>query len=260
MKSVISLFFIFLLAYPIYSQILDVERFRLQQDSLNIISGKVGDTFQSVKNNDKNLLNFGITSNILIDQKIYKFIYLGNLSSGSINNSSFSNDGYQHFRFTRKINNICTFESFTQIAYNKILKLKLRSLTGIGIRFNLMKSKIIIVHFGTSIMYEYEHDFNNEYFQNIRMSNYISCKLKIKKNLLFINTTYYQPAIFNIRENKIINLNSNYRISTYSSLQIALFDHLNFSFNVNYYFDSTPLIGISGTNYNLLNTFTYTFN
>jgi hypothetical protein len=87
-------------------------------------------------------------------------------------------------------------EGYTQIQYNKPLRIDLRWLTGGGLRAEFQKEEVVRFAAGTSIMYETEADHVNDLtYNDIRSSNYLSVSLKLEPHVLISGILYYQPVI-----------------------------------------------------------------
>ena len=238
-----------LLTTSLFSQIMNVEQERIKTDTTGW-AGTAKLSFEYSKNEDE-FLSGGV--NLHLQYKTSKSLYLiktdYDITKGS--GKEFSNAGIVHFRYNYKIKDWLTAEVFTQLQFNKILKVDLRWLTGAGPRFRVIKTKLFRMYIGALYMFEHEEIADTSLINNDhRLSSYMSFSLKIKDNLSLINTTYFQPRFSKF---------SDYRLSSQTDLKIGISKHFSFLLSYLYYLDKYPAAGVPSETHYFSNSLEYDF-
>lgn len=142
-------------------------------------------------------------------------------------------------------------EAFVQAQYNKVSKIDLRMLAGIGPRFKLSKHEKYKFYLGTIVMYDHEElsDGSNT-TRDIRGSAYFSFSLYPNDNISLVSTTYYQPLFSQL---------SDYRIASESAFGIKIYKKLMFKLTYQFTYDSEPAIDIQNSQYRLATGILYSF-
>jgi len=126
----------------------------------------------------------------------------------------FSNQALLHLRYVHNLSKKIKLEIFTQIDYNKARLLLFRSLGGLGLRFNIIKSKVSSLSYGIAGMTEHEkydlpetavHPVTTSVF---RLSNYLAYRLKLNGNASVASVIYYQPKADEFKDSRILSENS----------------------------------------------------
>lgn len=230
------------------AQIVNIERQRVVSDSAGWL-GQVGLNFSGQKNT-VSFLHISTTGVVEYKSKNTKdlLLLLTELSFLSAEGLKFSNTGFGHLRYNRKIGNSIRWEAFTQIQYNSITKINLRGLLGTGPRFKLTPYERAKFYLGLALMYEYEEsqDFETHltYHKDFRMSSYLSFTLKPEEDVLFASTFYAQP---------LLNHFADYRITSESSLSLKVTTKLTLNSTFRYSYDTNPPLGIPKANFNFAN-------
>ncbi|MEM1319604.1 MAG: DUF481 domain-containing protein [Bacteroidota bacterium] len=173
------------------------------------------------------------------------FMSLSNFNLVKAEGKDFVNNGFQHFRYNYNVNKWLTWEAFVQAQYDERLNLRLRTLLGTGPRFRLFRNDKIRAFLGTLYMYEYNRETDPEVILNDnRLSTYLSFNYKPLSNVTIASTTYYQP---------LLNKLADWRLSSQSSLLIAINSKLRFKASFNIIYDSKVPEGVANTIYRLTN-------
>ncbi len=160
-----------------------------------------------------------------VKQQKGEWLLLSNYNLVRADQDQVLNDGFGHFRYGRRLNSSWTWESFTQLQYNRRLLIDLRALAGTGPRFILRDKD----HFdlATGLLYMYEYNEIGEEMpitrRDHRLSLYLTLHLKLSENARLASTSYYQPLIDRFGES---------RLSSINSLTVALGKHFSFSTNL----------------------------
>jgi putative salt-induced outer membrane protein YdiY len=208
-------------------------------------------------------LGFGLTQNVRtilqassrIGAQYHKnkgtLLLLNDLSLLKVDSSAVQNSGFQHVRYSYQLKKFLIPEAFVQAQYNQVWKLDSRFLLGAGPRLQILKNDSNRVFMGFLAMYEREKvQGTSQVNRDLRMSNYFSMAFGIDKKVTFESITYYQPLLRSFKD---------FRVSSESSLRIAITKHMGFktSFMLNH--DSRPPDGLTRTFYSFQNGFSYKF-
>jgi hypothetical protein len=143
-------------------------------------------------------------------------------------NADFQNAHFAHFRHTQKITNDLAWEGFAQLQYNRLLILRSRALTGLGLRYRLLREPLRNhrCYIGTALMPEwntYLDDTEANFF--LRQSNYLSFTLRLNSQSKLTSTTYYQPEWADWK---------NHRLSTEWNIEFVFNKRFAFHMEVTY--------------------------
>ena len=177
------------------------------------------------------------------DNNRWSILLLNEINLDRAGGIDFSNDGYQHLRLSNHLNTNYTIESYLQNQFDPIRDIINRKLIGIGLRVKIIESCYI----GLSSFYERE-ELVEKVVKDIRLSSTIQIKINLSNNISLSSTTYFQPILKNLKDNKSSNE---------TTLLISLNERLSFTNNVSLSFDSDPAIGIPNLIFNIKNGFVY---
>jgi hypothetical protein len=236
MKTKIPFIFILILFFysKNYAQV-NTERFRIATDSLGFsvrsdldFTLMVGNTdFQYMGTNTRFNYNWG---------RHYTFLVI-NGGFGKNNGKSFLSQALTHFRNVNSLSHFVQLEEFLQYDNNKKHLLIHRFLIGGGFRFKIVKTEIFVSRIGTSIFYEHEeydlpsganHKLKTK---TVRFSSYLTFLLKLKKDIVLLSTTYFQPAMNNIDDIRVLSDNA---------ININLGKNIDLTMKINIQYDSHP--------------------
>lgn len=250
MKLTHIVFIFILFTATTTAQILNVESLRKVTDTSGF-SGNTNVSF-ALKRNINNFIT--LSNQIHVQYKMNKHLVLfkNDIGFQKIEGENFENSGIQHLRYNYKVNPVVTWEAFGQSQYNKVSKIDFRGLLGTGPRFKVVAKDNYRVYLGTLAMYEYEEvdDGITGIQQDVRGSTYISCSLYPLENISFVSTTYYQPKL---------NAFSDYRISSQSSLVLAVYKNVGLKLSYTFTYDAFPAIGIPNSQYDFTTGINYSF-
>ena len=224
----ICFFSIFILAYSVNGQLVNIESKRMHTDSIRfVLSSDL--LFNYTDNNGEYILQIGSNLTTQLKSRNLKSIYffIGNVNLIRSKDEDFQNSYFLHARFNQKLTEVFRFEAFAQNQNNQKLTISERNLLGLGLRLKLLSKSGSLVYFGNSYIYEIEVvDDTGQKFYNHRNSSYISLNQNFKKyNLDVTGTLYFQPLYNNI---------SNHRILSQFKAQMPLTKRVSFSALYNY--------------------------
>ena len=238
-KNITFLFFL-LLSLSLSSQIISIDNKR--QSNEKGISGITEFAF----NFNKSVQTDWELSNITYlqwDSEQWSILLLNETNLDRAAGIDFSNDGYQHLRISKHINNIYTLESYLQNQYDPVRNIKNRKLGGMGIRSKLKES----FYFGLTAFYERE-DIYNEIIKDVRISSSLQIKLNFNDNISLSSTIYFQPSLTSINDSKSSNK---------TRLLININDRISISNTFSASYDTNPAKGIPKLIYSFENGLVY---
>ena len=232
------------------AQILNAESLRKVTDTSGW-SGSATVDFALARNvND--IISLG--SDIHVQYKMNKHLLLlkNKLVFRKLNDNDFSNFGITHVRYNYKMATRWRWEGFVQGQYNRVNLIDFRGLIGTGPRYKITTSEKYKFYMGNLLMFEYEKvgDGITPNQKDFRLSSYLSFSLYPTEDLSIVSTTYYQPQV---------DLWSDYRISSETSVVFTLYKNLKFNTTYLFVYDAFPAIGIRNSQYRLSTGLTYTF-
>jgi putative salt-induced outer membrane protein YdiY len=227
------------------AQIVNIEKQRISSDTTGWL-GSAGFSFSGSKTT-KSILSLYANTRLEYKSKDTKDLYLlitaFSLVSGD--NEKFSNAGFGHLRYSRKLGDVVRWEVFTQVQYNGLTKIDTRYLAGTGPRIKLTQYEKAKFYLGIAYMYEYQELFDPLVFENNhRMSSYFTFTLLPEETVSFQSTFYVQPLLGDF---------SDYTISTESNLSVDITRKLFLDISFKYNFDAFPPEGVPQTTYYFFN-------
>lgn len=226
----------------LYSQVINIENKRF----LNDTNGWVGNTdlFFNIDQNTQQSMSFGHTFRGQYQFNRHRFLMINDMRLVRGGNTDYVNSGYQHFRYSFKIYDFLTMESFTQTQYNPVLKLDFRYLYGLGPRFKLIKEKNSRAYLGILYMYEFDKIRGESSVYEHRMSSYLTGTVKFLKTVELSGTVFYQPKI---------GEGTDYRLAIDAVLDIQINKYLSFRTGLNLLKDTRQPIGVPNLVYYMRN-------
>ncbi len=249
MKKECILIILFFLSLKIHSQILNMESYRLKEDSIGW-RGKAGLDLYLTKNT-KTLTK--LSGLLHVQHKSTKdiILILAKYSLLSSDGQDLIDQSILHLRYNYYFKPNLIGEWFVQGQKNSISKIYFRGLFGAGLRLKLSdKIKTGQFYLGTAPMFEYEETTTSITEKLWRWSNYISFVFSPNKQFSLTSTTYYQP---------VFSAFADFRISSQNSLIFSMTTDLSFKTTFHYNYDSTPVAGIPNVQYNLSSGILYQF-
>lgn len=161
---------------------------------------------------------------------------------------------FAHLRGMYRVLPKLKIELFAQKQNNNYLKLADRRLAGSGLRYKLMadvlgqgtKARNIRLYLGSGAMYEVEEiqDAPEENTRLWRSTNYAAFSLGLGENIQFTSTLYYQVALRDVQD---------YRLLNESNLVFNLTEKLQFLAGFQIRYDAQPPKGLVHTDLDITN-------
>ena len=226
----------------LFSQIVSIEDKR-QSTELGI-SGFTDFSFNYKKSTNIDWA-FSNKSYLQWDIDMWSLLILNQINLDRAGGVDFSNDGYQHIRISRHINNIYTLESFIKNQYDPVRSIDNRKLLGTGVRIKMLDQFI-----GFSSFYEYERLNTNLISFAWRFNTYFNLDLEINQIASFMFMLYLQPNVMNV---------SDCRFSNEIKINIKINKQFSYSNVFSAIYDTYPAVNVPEFSYSIKNGLTYKF-
>ncbi len=239
--------FLILLPMAGWSQVVNIENQRFEDDTTRW-AAQFGFRFNVVENTQRST-DLGLNGGLQFMEGIHRAFFITDFSLNKVEENAFTNTGFQHLRYQRSWRGPLFLEGFTQVQYNKPLRIDLRWLTGGGLRAEFQQEEEWRFAAGTAIMYETESDRVNDLIYNdIRSSNYLSVSLKVEPHVLVTGILYYQPVIGDA---------SDQRLTLEAQLRIRASRRFAFDTRITLQRDTKTAPEVPELNYRWSNVFTF---
>lgn len=233
-----------------HSQIVNIENKRLYAQAEGW-DGNVGLNLSIIKNTNL-IYQVGGRFRIQYHKDRHTALWLSEINFVKAGESDFLNNGFEHLRYNYELQDSgrLVFEAFRQMQYNKVQKIRLRSLYGAGLRYNLINRDSAQVNIGCLPMVEFEDLTTNENNRHLRMSSYLSFDFQLSKSFGINSITYYQPDIGNFKD---------FRMSNETSLRTKITEQLDLRIVFRVTYDEEPPIDVPQNTVFLLNSISFKF-
>lgn len=233
-----------------FAQIVNIENMRLS-DKKQGFSGSV-DISLNFTMNTVQLLQLGDRVRLGYLKNRHYLLLFTDHSFIKTKDVSIVNLGFEHVRYnyTFKDSGSVILEIFEQAQFNKIQKINLRALAGIGLRFHLLNEKNYQLNLGSGFMAEYEELIDFGISNDILSNNYISFDGQFSQHIGMNFITYFQPKLIDF---------GNYRISTETQFRFVINKHLTYRMIYSLSHDSRNIPDVRKTNYTFRNALSFIF-
>ncbi|MEL6557536.1 MAG: DUF481 domain-containing protein [Bacteroidota bacterium] len=255
MKYTLVLIFL-LLAESLSGQILKVDRRSVLKDTSDYWYGNL-DFRLNVNNRsatpERNFVFVGLNGNLDVNYASQEHVYMliNNIHYFTTGTGPFVSTGYAHFRANWYRKRTLSYETFSQIQYDRGRNLQRRVLSGGGIKINFFQRKKTYFHAGLGMMYESEswRDFEGMIRQvNLaKSSSYLGGVFEVNENLHINLTCYYQTGYSDAFDQFL------HRLSGDFNLNLKINERLQYVTNFQLQYESRPIIRINKVFYSLTN-------
>ena len=159
------------------------------------------------------------------------------------------NKGVQDFKYTLDAKKLDA-NIMLQHLYDISRSVKNRYTTGIGVSYNFTNEDNKKIAIGLSALREKEIPLEGEDKLQNRLSSNFDFLIKLNKNIAISTINHYQPNIKQMGD---------FRWKTNISFRVNLSPHFLLNINSIFNYDSVPAEGIPETDYQLINSISYTF-
>lgn len=246
-------FSILCLSGPVcFSQILNAEEFRLDDDTMNVWIGTAEFGF-SAKKQQTDVFTISSKANTAYLTNKHSYMFLGYLNVVKVANANVISEGYGHVRFNFLRRKLFSLEQFNQWQFDQGRGMKSRGLFGANLRFRIKSNDRWEFAVNSGLMYEDEvWEGENNLISNVNLKSTTSgtWRYKISKVISVFMIAYYQARFDQFFRPRFI---------TDSSLQINLTSKFFFRAQYVATYDAAPIIDNNKLIYNINNTLGYEF-
>ena len=202
-----KIYLLFWLVFPVLSnsQVLNIEKERLDQDTLSNIKIKLVTDLKlynrSGGENDRNKgMDFSFDVSAIYKPGKNAYIFIAELDYERSNGIGLLDFGYAHGRVNWLAENKLSYETFAQISYDNSRGLDTRTVFGANLRYQLVNDQYFSVYLGSGIMQEsedWQHPYNDEILSSniLKSTNYLNVQYNINEMLNLNNVVYYQAGL-----------------------------------------------------------------
>lgn len=202
-----KIYLFFWLLFPVLSnaQVLNIEKERLDQDTLRDFKIKLATDLKlynrSGGENDRNKsMDFSFDVSAIYKPGKHAYIFIAELDYERVNSIGLLDFGYVHGRVNWLAENKLSYETFAQISYDNSRGLDLRSLFGANMRYRLMKHEQFNIYLGSGLIFEsenWQHPYNDDIISSdiLKSTNYLNVQYDINEMLNLNNVVYYQAGL-----------------------------------------------------------------
>ncbi len=255
MKTSTAVFVLAILLFPtvVQSQILNIERLRLEKDTARSFLMKT--TFgMNVYNRSAaadapvNLFGYTLDVNGIYYPKKHAYILLSTFDYLRINEDDFLNFGFVHGRVNFFRENPVNYEVYTQYSFDNFRGLDPRWLGGLGIRVGLFNSESVSAILGMGVLYEHEQWRHPQTEQTVEInllksSNYLSFQATLN-DLVDLNTVVYYQVGYDQDISRVRN-----RVNASIILNTRLSQRFSFSNSFDISYEDRPIVPITSAIY-----------
>jgi hypothetical protein len=199
-------------------------------------------------------------ADVLYVSKRHAYILVNSIEYQATSNSTPFSTGYTHFRINfRRIHKV-SYETYVQMQYDEIRRMRLRTLTGGGIRFTAIDEDGFDVHIGTGVMYEIEkwrrieNNPESDFYKEMpKLSNYLGVEFGLSKHVKLNLWGLYQTG-YDTQDDIARN-----RYAGEATLNFTVSKRIIWINRFAYFYDAQPVIAINSAFYQIINGLRITF-
>ena len=201
-----SLLLLILVPESLFAQV-NIERLRKDTDGLHF---QLGADF-ALRSGNTEYVEFGTSGRLDYLNNRYHIFTIGNVNYGESNGDAIRNRAFIHQRLNYAFTKILTGELFGQIEQDEFVLLQLRTLSGGGLRIQLIDDDTYTIYIGIGAMLEHEVldankvEVHPDRTTTVRSTNYFSSRIKFSKEMDILNIVYFQPRLDSFDDTRILN-------------------------------------------------------
>jgi Protein of unknown function, DUF481 len=266
MGSQVALALLLLISYgTAHSQILRVDKNHLESDSAGYFALSAEANF-SLDNRsvspDEKLVYTRLSSkaDVLFVSKRHAYILINSIEYQSSSNATPFSTGYTHFRINFRRQHTLSYETYAQLQYDEVRRMRMRTLAGGGIRFTAIDEDGVDIHIGSGVMYEVEkwreieNDPTSDFYKEMpKLSNYLGVEFTLSKHVDLNLWGLYQVG-YDSQDDITRN-----RYALEASLNFIVSKRVIWINRFTYFYDAQPVIPINPAFYQIVNGLRITF-
>jgi hypothetical protein len=263
MRSLLIFTTLLFFSQAAYSQILNIERTRLNRDTARYWTGQLDLSFMAHNrsarpDNPVRFTNFSTNADVAYTSNRHRYFLINQISYSALTGNAFLRTGYSHFRANLHWRQTLSEEFFSQAQYDIGRGLKERYLAGAGLRLKFIDGNTATMALGVGLMYEQERwEYPEEERDvTVRMpknSNYLSLRWQINPAVSLNAITYYQHGYDNQFDTW------RHRFSGDFNMAAILSKRIRFTTTFNTSYDPTPIVPVMKWVYSLQNGIRFAF-
>lgn len=231
-----------------YSQVVNVERYRVTADTVNVLYGGLG-VGLNISQNKSRVTRVNTSADLTYVAMRHDYILLGRNNFLRVEGENVLNDGFIHMRSVLFRENTYAPEMFLQAQYNLDWGLQRRFLAGAAVRIRFTYTDNFRAHASTGLMYENEiwEDTDGEFREllgQLKSTTSVNISGKLAQNLDLAAISYYQA-----RPDRFLHP----RFTSDWQLRFHISENLRFAFQFVSTYDPDPPIGSKEFIYNISN-------
>jgi hypothetical protein len=249
---------IMLIAPAVYSQILNVEKSRLEEDSSKYFMGKasLGMNMNNrgvIADQPVTFLGINASTDLAYFSEKHTYMFINFFNYISNNGNAFISAGYSHFRIHLVRKKRLSYEKFFQYQYDRPRGMNHRRLAGTGLRYVLLKSEAVNFYLGTGLFLEQEEwqspieEIGIRNVLMVKSNNYFSVRFNAHENLNFNSIIYYQ-----VGPDTAANL-WRQRVSGEANVNVRISKKVSMKTSFNFTFENHPIVPVRKFIYTMLN-------
>lgn len=239
----------------LYSQILNIERLRLESDTAKsfLVKATVGMTANNrsaAETEPAHLFALNFDINTLFYPAKHAYIFLSKFDYLQVNDEGILNFGYFHGRTNFLRENKINYETFVQYSFDNFRGLDPRWILGGAIRYHIARSAKTTFLIGIGGMYEYEKwriPYTTEHVDLglVKSSNYLSFQTEINA-YIDLNMVHYYQVGYDSGINGFRN-----RFSSSLALNAKINDRFSFTNSFDLSYEDKPVVPVTKLIYTL---------
>ncbi len=242
-------FLLFLISFSSFSQILNIERYRLETDSSKNFMAKVtagvnAYNRSAAAEDPVNLFGYKWDINTMYQKGRHAYVFVSNFDYLKINEDDFLNFGLIHGRAIFDYDKPVNVETYVQYSFDNFRGLEPRWIIGSTFRYEAVNSQRLTLILGVGGLYEKERWFHPNDEDVIRThflksSNYVSMRLSINDFVDLNMVNYYQVGYDREIEAFRNRFNGNLNLNT------KITDRFSFTNSFEFSYEDKPIVPIT---------------
>lgn len=237
------------LVFNAQAQVVNIESRRLQTNVLGW-SGQ-GEFGYAYIQNQNAISNLNTRLNFIHHTAKQNWLLLADISLIQSNKGDFENAGYQHIRYQYALSSKLAIEAFTQVQFNKQMRLYPRWILGGGPRYTLVEKDSVQLYLGGSLFAEHEALRDPESTNSSeRLNCYLSVVFHQIPNVVIDLFLMYQPRLLKPADR---------RLQSEIRFDFPVSKHLQCRFAATVFNDTKPPAGVPQTFSSMRSSIIYSF-
>ncbi|MEX0680423.1 MAG: DUF481 domain-containing protein [Balneolales bacterium] len=230
------------------AQVINVERHRVEADTVGVWAGGLGFGFNTSQNKSR-VTRFNTSADLTYIAENHDYLLLGRNNFLRVEGDNVLNDGFLHLRSVLYRDRIYAPEMFLQIQYNLDWGLKRRALAGANLRIRLHQTDHFSAFVSSGFMYENEIWMDNDEeeraeFSYLKSTTSLNIRGQVSDHFGVAAISYYQA-----RPGRFFTP----RFTSDWQLRFRISDHLGFSVQFVCTLDADPPLQTTKFIYNINN-------